>query len=92
MNNDRIPRRPLFGLEDSCYRCPVQRIRSQPINRLGGQRHQPSRAQNRGCATERRFGPWGFQLAGIDGEVQGLHSLIVASARRLGPAAFILAV
>ena len=58
MDNHRIPRRPLLRRKDPLHRSRIQRIRPQPIDRLGWQRHQPADAKNLRRAVQRliRFG------------------------------------
>src|ERR1700691_2863025 len=54
MHNHRVPRWPRFRFKDPLHRCTIQRIGSQPIDRLRRQRHQSSAAQNLRRALQRR--------------------------------------
>ena len=86
VHNHRIPRRPLLGLKNPSHRSRIQRIRSQPIDGLGWQRHQPACRQNLRRPVQSFLGFSSLKMRRVHNQSQRLHSLIVA--RRIGCPAF----
>jgi len=87
MHNDRVPRGPLLGRKDTRHRICIERIRSQPVDGLGGKRHQPASAQDR-CGTLQCFlSLRGLQMRRVHYQSQSLHISIVASTTGVLPAA-----
>ena len=87
VHDHRIPRRPLFCLENAAHRIGIQGIRAQSINRLGGQRHQSSGAQNPRRTLQRFLGLGRVQMRRVHHQSQCLHPSIVASLPRRPPPA-----
>ena len=78
MDDNRIPCRPLLGGKNPRHGGRIQGIRSQPINRLGGQRHQAPVAKNFRGAVERLLCFGTIEMPGAHSQSQCLHILIVA--------------
>ena len=53
VDDERVPVRPLFGLEDLPDGLLVQRIGAQPVDRLGGKRDRAASLKNACCLGER---------------------------------------
>ena len=73
MHNDGVPRRPLLGRKDTLNRRRIQRVRTQSINRLGGQRHEAASAQNTRCLLQRILSAGGIKVRWVDDQSQCLH-------------------
>ncbi len=53
MHNQRVELRPSLGLENSCHRHTVQRVRAKAVHRLGRERHQPAAFDDPGGLFDR---------------------------------------
>ena len=79
VDDQRIPRRPLLGLEDSLHRRLVESIRAQSVDGLGRERHRASAAQQFGALGQGRHRCRRIDGVGIDSQPQCFindHSVI----------------
>ena len=74
VDNQRIPGRPLLGLEDGLHRLLVESIRAQSIDGLGGKRYRAAAAQQFGSLRQGRHRCRRIDGIGIDSQPQCFFS------------------